>query len=122
VEEQDYRDLPRRDRYLWDVSWFETEVMNGGVDQYFYNSAGDHAHECLEALNAIGAEQSHTLLKRACDFFPEGRPSANRGVRQKQLKELARPKHIDDLIDGEIEVDLYQHILDYYHKADPKSM
>ncbi len=120
--EEDYRKLPRRDRYLWDVSWFETEVMNGGVDQYFYNSAGDHAGECLEALQAIGAKKSHSLLSQACDLFPQRRPSANRDTRQKQLRDLVGAKHIDDLIQGEIEVDLYQHLLDYYHKADPTGM
>jgi hypothetical protein len=118
--EEDYRKLPRRDRYLWDVSWFEAEVMNGGVDQYFFNSAGDHAKDCLEALNGIGAEQSHTLLKRACDLFPEGCPSETHEVRRKQLRALVGTNHIDDLVDGEIEVDLYQRMLDYYHKADPK--
>jgi hypothetical protein len=93
--------------------------MNGGVDQYFYNSAGDHGVECLEALNAIGATQSYALLKQACDFFPDGRPSAERDVRERQLHDLVGPKHIDDLISGQIEVDLYQHMLDYYRNADP---
>jgi hypothetical protein len=118
--EGDYRKLPRRDRYLWDVSWFAAEVMNGGVDQYFYNSAGDHADECLEALKAIGAGQSHKLLRQTCDLFPEGHPSASRDVRQKQLRDGAMPD-IDDAILGEIEVNLYQHMLDYYRKADPKA-
>jgi Domain of unknown function (DUF4375) len=118
--EDDYKKLPKRDRYVWDVSWFEAEVMNGGVDQYFYNSAGDHAAECLKALQAIGAKQSYSLLKKACDLFPQGQPSANRTVRQQQLRDLTGKKHIDDLISGEIEVDLYQQLLDYYHDADPK--
>lgn len=118
--EEDYRGLSRRDRYLWDVKWFEVEVMNGGVDQYFHNSAGDHSVECLEALKAIGAKDSYALLKQAIDLFPQGQPSTHREVRQKQLRELAGAKYIDDLLSGEIEVDLYQHMLDYYRKADPK--
>ncbi len=65
VSEESYRDLSRRDRYVWDVNWFETEVMNGGVDQYMFNSAGDHAAECLEGSEAIGAEPSHRVLQRA---------------------------------------------------------
>lgn len=118
--EDDYRKMSRRDRYLWDVKWFEAEVMNGGVDQYFYNSAGDHSEECLEALKAIGATQTYDLLKQACALFPGGRPNADHEVRQRQLHELVGEKNIDDLISGEIEVDLYQRMLSYYHDADPK--
>lgn len=120
--EEDYRKLPPRDRYLWDVTWFETEVMNGGVDQYLQNDTGDHIDECLEALQAIGAKKSHSLLTQACSLFPERRPSANRELRQKQLRELTGEKNIDDLIQGEIETDLFQLMLNYYHKVDPKSL
>lgn len=120
--ENDYRNLPRRDRCLWDVSWFETEVMNGGVDQYFYNSAGDHAAECLEALEAINAKGSSGLLKLACDLFPEGRPSPNREDRQEQLRQIVGDSgHIDDLIEGEIEYELYQLMLGYYRRTDPEA-
>ncbi len=119
VSEKSYRELPRRDRYVWDVGWFETEVMNGGVDQYMYNSAGDHAAECLEALGAIGAQQSYRLLKQACELFPGGMPGSDRETRQQQLHELTGPKHLDDLVDGELEAELYQHLLDYYRQADP---
>jgi hypothetical protein len=120
--EDDYRKLPRRDRYLWDVSWFEGEVMNGGVDQYLTNSTGDHWAECLEALNAIGAKDSYRLLKQACDLFPGGRPSRDEDIRHAQLRELAKSNPVDDLIAGEIEEDLYQYLLDYYRSADAKAM
>lgn len=116
--EQDYENLPQRDRFVWDIKWFETEVMNGGVDQYLGN-LGDHAAQCLEALNTIGAKKSYGLLKQACDLFPQGMPSRDQEVRQQQMRELTGNKNIDDLIDGEIEVDLYQALLDYYHTADP---
>jgi hypothetical protein len=121
--EDDYLKLPRRDRYVWDISWFEAEVMNGGVDQYLFNSAGDHARGCLEALQAIGAKQSYSLLKQACDLFPQGQPSPNREERIKQLDQIRKlpgDKHVDDMISGQIEIDLYQRLLDYYHNADPK--
>lgn len=122
--EEDYRQLARRDRYVYDIRWLETEVMNGGIDQYFYNSAGDHAVGCLEALNAIGAKGSYSLLKNACDLFPDGQPSADRAVRQQQLREITgEDRDIDDLIkDGEIEVELYQLLLDNWNNSDPDEM
>jgi hypothetical protein len=114
--EEDYRKLPLRDRYVWDICWFEVEITNGGMDQYLLNSAGDNAGECLEALEAIGAKQAYRLLKNAFDLFPDGRPSADRDVRESQMQRLAGANRIDDMIHGEIEVDLYQRLLDYYHR------
>jgi hypothetical protein len=119
--EDDYRRLSLRDRYVWDVCWFETEVMNGGMDQYLGNSIGDHSMECLEALNAIGATRSYSLLEQACDLFPDGHPSTTREIRRRQLRELAGAQNIDNLISGEIETDLYQRLLDFYRTADPAS-
>jgi len=115
-----YRALPQRDRYLYDVVWFENEVMNGGVDQYLYNSGGDHAAECLEALAAIGAMESYDLLSQACRLFPDAMPSANWTVRREQRQKIAGENYVDDLISGEIEPDLYQRLMSYYRKADPE--
>ena len=118
--EEDYHKLSRRDSYLWDVHWFETEVSNGGVDQYLSNSSGDHAVECLEALQAIGAVKSHRLLKHACELFPNARPSVDREVRRQQLRQIATiPTYLDDLIEGELDAELYRMLLDYYRAAEP---
>jgi hypothetical protein len=119
--EDDYRKLSRRDRYLWDISWFEAELTNGGMYQYFLNSAGDHAADCLEALKAVGAKEAYSFLRQACDFFPDKRPSADQEVRQKQLRRMGWPSPVNERISGGIEVDLYQRVLSYYQKADPKA-
>jgi hypothetical protein len=117
--EKDYRALRQRDRYLWDVTWFETEVMNGGMDQYFYNSAGDHAAECCEALLAIGATESCEALQEACALFPNGCPSPDREIRIAQMKAIRGNKYLDDLIsEGDIEVDLYELMMGFYRNAE----
>jgi hypothetical protein len=41
------------------------EVNNGGFDQYFFNSAGDHALEALAAARAGGADAVADLLDAA---------------------------------------------------------
>lgn len=43
----------------------ESEVNNGGFSQYFYNSSGDFANEVLYSLNAIGAEQTASIYRKA---------------------------------------------------------
>lgn len=111
-----YERLSDPQKALWDVRWFEIEVMNGGFDQYFYNSAGSHWAQCLNALKLIGAEQSYRLLKRMCDLFPEGRPSDDRTIRREQLRTLVGNNTLDDVFpsDQNLEPDLYQRLLDYY--------
>lgn len=114
----DYQKLAPRDRYLYNVVRFEVDVMNGGIDQYLCNPAGEQALDCLEALRAIGANQAFALLRSACDLLPEGTPAADSEQRWAQVRGVAGQRHIDELIGKrDVEVDLYQLLMDYYRKA-----
>jgi hypothetical protein len=68
---------------LWNL---DGEVHNGGFDQFFFNSLGDHWAEILDGLERVGASQSRQLLGQAVRWFPSGRPSADRYERQDQLE------------------------------------
>ena len=116
-----FRELPRRDRYLWHVRWFDVEVTNGGFAQYFYNSAGDHWMECLEALKAIGATRSAELLRQFCDLFPLKHPSKSQEIRRKELLQLNGGIDLEDLVQPTItlDADISQKLLQYYKNADP---
>lgn len=60
--------LPEERDFLF--LWFlNTEVFNGGLVQYFDNSAGDTALQALSALSAVGATRAHDILKRAIAAF-----------------------------------------------------
>jgi hypothetical protein len=108
--EEDYARLSSNDRILYDVVRFEAEVMNGGIDQFFYNASGDHALETLAALEAIGATDSHRLLASACALFPGGAPSTDIGSRRTELESL-RPddgeSNLNEVVAGDVEYDLY---------------
>ena len=54
------------------VDALEREVANGGLDQFFFNSSGDQAHETLSALETIGAKQAAKILREAMAVFPGG--------------------------------------------------
>jgi hypothetical protein len=117
--EKDYRELLRRDRYLWEVFIFDQQLMNGGLDQYLLNF-GDHAPKAMEALEAIGARAAHLFLKRACDLFPNGQAAGEQELREQQLRSITGSDSVlDDLVPGEVEVDLYQKLLEYWKAADP---
>ena len=68
------------------------EVMNGGFDQYFFNSAGDDAPAAIQALNAIGAAKTAALLAKACATFLGGRPSPDWFKRQADLLDRVNPR------------------------------
>lgn len=66
----------------------EAEVNNGGWEQYFLNSAGDHAHDALRALDAIGATTAAGILREAMKVFGKDGPPADRAARELHLLAL----------------------------------
>jgi len=87
-QQRGFADLNEPERVFHCIWWLETEVNNGGFDQYFFNSAGNHARETSVALNAIGALQTVGILQQAMGKFAEGVPPEDRDERQIQLLDL----------------------------------
>ncbi|QJE98236.1 DMP19 family protein [Luteolibacter luteus] len=73
------------------VEDFEAEINNGGFDQFFLNSHGDHAAETAEALKRIGALHTAAILERTIARFPGGAPSRNWKTRQDQMLDEVSP-------------------------------
>ena len=48
----------------------EREVNNGGFSSYFTNSSGRYAHQTVETLKLIGANNFAKILQKAIDKFP----------------------------------------------------
>ena len=116
-EPEDYQKLSTREKAVWNVFWFHAEVMNGGIDQYFYNSAGDHAADCLAALEFIGATESVKLMKSGCAHFPNGTPHTDREARQQELASILDGEdRLDDKTEGEIDPQLFSLLLAYYNE------
>ncbi len=67
------------------VAALEMEVNNGGLDQFFFNSAGNHTRETIAALVAIGASHTAGILKAASAKFPDGSAPEDWSRRQAQL-------------------------------------
>ena len=61
--------LPEQTFIYIDV--FESELINGGVFDFFYNTSGTYAHEVLKAYETIGAMESADLINQALKSFPE---------------------------------------------------
>ena len=78
--------LTQPERVLHHVYWLESEINNGGFEQYFANSSGDYALDTPAALDEIGAHQTAQLVRRAIDLFPDGLPPRDRQQRVEKLK------------------------------------
>jgi hypothetical protein len=83
------------------INALEAEVNNGGLDQFFYNSAGDNTAEIIQALEAIGAARMAEIVKRAAAKFPSGMPPKDRFARQDILLEISPNGEAFEELDGE---------------------
>ncbi len=81
--------LAPKDQVFFLIWALEAEVNNGGFNQFFFNSSGDHAAATAEALRTIGAIKMAAILDRAINLFGKDGPSRNREQRQHQLTSLS---------------------------------
>ncbi len=84
-DEEHLERLSPEARLVYLLCSFDAEIHNGGFDQMFFNSTGDHALEILESLKVVGAWKCEQLLAKALSRFPDSRPAAGREQRCDQL-------------------------------------
>ena len=70
-EVKDFTELSQQEQAFVYIDIFESELTNGGIYDFFYNTSGAYAHEVLEAYQAIGANESADLVNLAIKNFPE---------------------------------------------------
>jgi hypothetical protein len=90
------------------IDELEAEVNNGGIHQYFYNSAGDNTAETIQALEAIGALRMADIMRRAAGRFPGGAPPKERLARQ------------DVLLDYFANIEVFQDLDDEFYEYPDK--
>ncbi len=59
--------LSRGQRLILNLYTFTTEMSNGGLEQYFWNSSGDTAEELLLDLEELGAVELRAAVSQARD-------------------------------------------------------
>jgi hypothetical protein len=85
-----FDDLSPPERVIACLTEIEMEVNNGGFDQYYWNSPGDHAGEAVAALVELGAVHTASLLVEANAAFGPGGPDPDRERRWAQMKALGK--------------------------------
>lgn len=81
-------------RLVFAVTWYRSEINNGGHDQFFYNSTGIVWRDALEAFQTIGLDQFAEVLSASADRFSRP-PSLDREERNEQME--ADEPEFDDL-------------------------
>ncbi len=104
---------PSADRIVYLLDAFNIEMLNGSVDQYFYNSAGDLAPETVVALREAGLERHARALQSCVDMFGTPYPADNEERRKgwfsdndglfAKLRGAAFEKATGEVDDGAIE-------------------
>jgi uncharacterized protein DUF4375 len=62
---QQYAASPEASRVLFAAHWCQSEICNGGFDQFFSNNTGVLAPEGVEAFRKIGMPQIAALIEQA---------------------------------------------------------
>ena len=77
------------DRTVILVWSLQGEVDNGGFDQFYFNSSGDHSAETVFALERIGAQRTAAIVAEGNRRFPTQPPPSEREVRIAELNSFS---------------------------------
>ena len=84
-----YENLTDAEKYVSAVYYYEAEVNNGGLDQFFFNSTGDRWKKTLGGLREIGANYAYRILNETTKLFGDEGPAEEWSKRQEQLQSLS---------------------------------
>jgi len=69
-----FQKLTPEQGHIFAAHWCQSEVCNGGLHQFFWNSTGVLAPEAVAGFRAIGLENCARILEEAMRFFGENYP------------------------------------------------
>lgn len=84
-----FENLPEKFRGMILVNSLDSEIRNGGLDQWYFNSYGCHAEETLKTLEEIGAVRHASIIAKANSQFGKSGPAKERDKVQAQLERLS---------------------------------
>ena len=98
-QQKGFKSLTKKEQQIYAIWWLEGEVNNGGFNQYFWNSAGNHAGLALQTLQQMGATKTADLLSQAIEAaFGDVLPPSRSERQDALLKdEEAKSKKLDEL-------------------------
>ena len=83
------------ERMLFAFAWFSREVQNGGLHQFFVNSAGDYWKDVLMGLELVSDTDGLALFRKVLAVFPQSSPCEERDARLAQIENLEAGNEAD---------------------------
>lgn len=93
---KDFTIASEKQKVLFASHWAQSEIMNGGLGQFFLNSTGVLAPEAVEGFNSIGMKNCASTLQEAMKFFGDKYPR-DRSLREDVFEDFYE-KHGEDAI------------------------
>ena len=95
VYNKDLRSFTEAQRRFLALFWYDSEVCNGGHDQFFSNSTGIVWKDAIECMQMIGASECADNFQKAVDMFG-GKIPFDRAERNAMLDILYEDENFDD--------------------------
>ena len=92
-----------------DPGEFESELNNGGLNQYFFNSSGQNCFETLRYFKQVGRADEAKILETAINLINPQKLSEN------DLLEKLRKRNVDELDDSIVNKKLEELDNQFYH-------
>ena len=84
----DFAQVSRAQQIAFAGFWFQAEVLNGGLEQFFSNDTGVLAPEAVAACRELGLPNLASRLEQAMAWFGQSYPR-ERGAREDALEAFA---------------------------------
>jgi hypothetical protein len=88
---KDLESLPDSAKFIFAVSIFELDWMNGGTSQAFSNYTGDYIPWVKQGYKAIGDKDRLLFIEKVCALFGTNGPSTDRKTRNLQMEKMRPP-------------------------------
>ena len=85
---EDFGQVSRAQQIAFAGFWFQAEVLNGGLEQFFSNDTGVLAPEAVEACREVGLPDLASHLEKAMAWFGQPYPR-ERSAREDALEVFA---------------------------------
>jgi hypothetical protein len=95
--------LPSGVQVIYTTFELECEVMNGGLNQYFWNSSGAFAEETVKHLKLLGAENHAHLLENAIAIRQREKPKMEKYKKEGTIDAFSRSYEDTELNDLDTE-------------------
>ncbi len=100
-----YANLNKSELLVISVDLLQSDVNNGGFDQYFFNSFSELAYEAMDGLKEIGALNAAEIAEKAFSVFPDSNVPNDRNERQALLDNIGEKE--EELL-SKVDQDFYK--------------